>query len=159
MLRPAFIEELFKLAKKDRLTTLIDSNGTISFQNYPELLDVTDGVMLDIKAFDAKEHENVTGVTNEKVLENAVYLAERKKLYEVRAVIVPELYNTEESVRNIGAFLSPYLAINDIQFKVIAYRPMGVRKQYANYPVPSQEYLQYLAEILREYGFKNIVII
>ena len=159
MLRPVFMEELFKLAKKDRLTTLIDSNGTIPFEKYPELLEVTDGVMLDMKAFDAKEHENVTGVTNETVLANAVYLAERKKLYEVRAVIVPELYNTEDSVRKIGAFLAPYLEVGDIQFKVIAYRPMGVRKQYANYPVPSQEYLQYLADILRGYGFKNIVII
>lgn len=159
MLRPDFIEELFRLAKRDKLTTLIDSNGTIPFQKYPKLLEVTDGVMLDIKAFDAKEHQNVTGVTNETVLENAVYLAERKKLYEVRAVIVPELYSTEESVRSIGAFLAPYLKINDIQFKIIAYRPMGVRKQYANYPVPSSEYLQYLRDILVEQGFRHIVII
>ena len=159
MLRPDFLTELFKLAKKDKLNTMIDSNGTILFEQYPELLEVTDGVMLDIKAFDSEEHRNVTGVTNEAVLENAKYLAKMGKLFEVRAVIVPGLYNTEESVRNIGKYLAPYLEINDIQVKVIAYRPMGVREQYANYPVPEPEYLQYLANILREYGFKNIIII
>ena len=159
MLRPDFLTELFKLAKKDNLNTMIDSNGTILFEQYPELLEVTDGVMLDIKAFDSEEHKNVTGVTNEAVLENAKYLAKIGKLFEVRAVIVPGLYNTEESVRNIGKYLAPYLGINDIQVKVIAYRPMGVRQQYANYPVPEPEYLQHLANILREYGFKNIIII
>lgn len=159
MLRPDFLTELFRLAKKERLSTLIDSNGTISFKEYPELLEVADGVMLDIKAFDSEQHRNVTGVTNEMVLENAVYLAERSKLYEVRAVIVPGLYDTEQSIRDIGKMLAPYLEINDIQFKVIAYRPMGVREQYANYPVPDAAYLNYLADILKGYGFKNIIII
>lgn len=159
MLRPDFLTDLFRLAKKERLSTLIDSNGTISFKEYPELLEVADGVMLDIKAFDSEQHRNVTGVTNEMVLENAVYLAERSKLYEVRAVIVPGLYDTEQSIRDIGKMLAPYLEINDIQFKVIAYRPMGVREQYANYPVPDAAYLNYLADILKEYGFKNIIII
>ncbi len=159
MLRPDFLTALFRLAKKDNLNTMIDSNGTILFEQYPELLEVTDGVMLDIKAFDSEEHRTVTGVTNEAVLQNAKYLAERGKLFEVRAVIVPELYNTEESVRSIGEFLAPYLEINDIQIKVIAYRPMGVREQYANYAVPEPGHLQYLANILKEYGFKNIIII
>ena len=42
---------------------------------YPELLAVTDGVMLDIKGWDLEEHLRVTGVSNEMVLKNAEYLA------------------------------------------------------------------------------------
>ena len=56
MLRPDFLEELFKLAKKDGLNTMIDSNGTIPFWEFPSLLEVTDGVMLDIKAFKNEDH-------------------------------------------------------------------------------------------------------
>ena len=40
-----------------------------------------------------------------------------RKLYEVRAVIVPDLYDTEKSVREIGDFLAPYLKINDIRVR------------------------------------------
>lgn len=76
MLHPDFLTELFRLAKQDGLGTLIDSNGTISFEDYPELMEVSDGVMLDIKAFEPEEHKEVTDVTNEMVLKNAVYLAE-----------------------------------------------------------------------------------
>lgn len=157
MLRPDFLTELFCLAKKDGLGTLIDSNGTIDFEKYQRLLEVTDGVMLDIKAFDESEHIKVTGASNEMVLKNAVYLAKIGKLYEVRAVIVPDLYDTERSIRQIGDFLSPYLIYGDIRIKIIAYRPMGVREQYSHYQVPDKEYLSFLADILREKGFNNII--
>ena len=53
MLQPAFLTELFRMAKEDKLSTLIDSNGTIPFSEYPDLMEVTDGVMLDIKALTA----------------------------------------------------------------------------------------------------------
>lgn len=159
MLQPEFLTELFSLARREGLTTLIDSNGTIPFWEYPKLMEVTDGVMLDIKAFDCEEHRNVTGAGNETVLENAVWLAEHKKLFEVRAVIVPGLYDTENSIRKMGEYLAPYLAVQEFRIKVIAYRPMGVRPEYANYQVPSQEYLNKLADILRGYGFREIIII
>ena len=159
MLRPDFLQELFKLAKKDGLNTMIDSNGTIPFWEYPELLEVTDGVMLDIKAFKNEDHVKITDEKNEIVLKNAVYLAENKKLYEVRAVIVPDLYDTKTSIRQMGEFLAPYLEIQEFRIKLIAYRPMGVRERYAHYQVPGQAYLEELADILRTYGFRDIVII
>lgn len=159
MLRPDFLEELFRLAKADGLSTLIDSNGTIPFSEYPELLEVTDGVMLDIKAFHSKDHIHITDSDNDVVLQNAVFLAEQSKLYEVRAVIVPDLYDTEESVRQMGDFLAPYLSIHKFRIKLIAYRPMGVREEYSHYAVPGQAYLEHLADILRDCGFNDIVII
>lgn len=159
MLRPDFVEELFKLAKKDGLNTLIDSNGTIPFWEYPSLLEVTDGVMLDIKAFKNEDHVKITDEKNVIVLKNAVYLAEKKKLYEVRAVIVPDLYDTEMNIRQMGEFLAPYLEIQEFRIKLIAYRPMGVREEYSHYQVPGQAYLEELAHILKTYGFKDIVII
>lgn len=159
MLWPEFLRELFTLAKGDGLSTLIDSNGTIPFEEYPELMAVTDGVMLDIKAFDEEEHRRVTGASNRQVLENAVFLARAGKLSEVRAVIVPDLYDTERSVRDMGEFLAPLLRWQPFRIKVIAYRPMGVREQYAHYQVPGQDYLRYLAELLRERGFEDIIII
>lgn len=159
MLQPEFLTELFRLAKKDGLGTLIDSNGMVPFENYPELMEVADGVMLDIKAFEVEEHKKVTGYTNEMVLQNAVYLAKTSKLYEVRAVIVPDLYDTEKSVREIGDFLAPYLKINDIRVKIIAYRPMGVREEYSHFQVPGQDYLAHLGKIMEEKGFTHVTLI
>lgn len=159
MLYPDFLTELFTLARADGLGTLIDSNGTVLFRGQEALLEVSDGVMLDIKAYDEADHIAVTGHTNKVVLENAAYLAEIGKLYEVRCVICPDLYDGEKSVTGIAAFLAPYLEQHDIRVKVICYRPNGVREEYAHMTVPSQSYLQHLAEIFTEHGFAHVVVI
>lgn len=159
MLQPDFMKELFELAHKAGLTTLIDSNGTIDFRKYPELLSVTDGVMLDIKAFSESEHIRVTDFSNRTVLANARYLAEENKLFEVRCVIVPDLYDTEQSCRDMASYLAPFRETHPFRIKIIAYRPMGVREAYAHYRVPSKDHLEFLADIFREQGFEDIVII
>lgn len=159
MLYPAFLTELFTLARADGLGTLIDSNGTIPFRGQEDLLSVSDGVMLDIKAYGEADHIHVTGSTNKVVLENAAYLAEMGKLYEVRCVICPDLYDGERSVTRVAEYLAPYLPEHDIRIKVIAYRPNGVRPQYQAMTVPSQEYLAHLAEIFTGHGYEHVVII
>lgn len=159
MLQPDFVAELFKLAKKENLGTLIDSNGTIDFREYPELLSVSDGVMLDIKAFFPEDHRNVTGADNNKVLENAKFLGENNKLSEVRTVIVPDLYDVVKNVKAMGEFLVPLYKINPFRIKIIAFRPMGVREEYADMQVPTRQLLEELRGILANMGFEDIVII
>jgi len=158
-LYPDFLKELFTLCKAEGLTTLIDSNGTYDFSKNMELLNVTDGIMLDVKAFDSKQHEKVTGSNNSIILENVVFLAKSCKLYEVRTVVVTELFDAAETVRQIARMLKPYLTKQDIRYKIIAYRPMGVREQYSHYKTPDKEYLESLAVILREELFENIIIL
>ena len=46
-LYPEFLKELFGLCKEAGLSCLIDSNGMVDFSLYPELLELSDGVMLD----------------------------------------------------------------------------------------------------------------
>lgn len=159
MLQPEFLKELFWLAKQDGLDTLIDSNGTIPFWDYSELMELTDGVMLDIKAFNKSDFFHVTGSTNEVVLENARYLAKKSKLEEVRIVVVQDLYDAEESVTRIAQHLSAYATDKEIRFKLISYRPIGVREKYSHYESPSLRFMNRLSDILKTYGFQNVIII
>ena len=158
-LYPEYLTELFTICKDNGLTTLLDSNGTLDFKMHQGLLAVTDGVMLDIKAFAEEDHKKVTGSSNQKILENAKYLASIGKLFEIRTVIVPGLFDGEATVREASAMLKPYQSVHKIQYKIIAYRPMGVRKEYAGFPVPDEEYLKKLADIARSEGMEKIVII
>lgn len=153
-----FLVELLTLAKAKGLHTLLDSNGSYLFQSDPELMAVTDGVMLDVKAWDGGEHFRVTGRLNDTVLGNLNWLAEQKKLTEVRTVIVSELFDCEETVRNVSALLREKDSL-DTRYKIICYRPNGVRQQYRHLQSPSVDTLQSLAEIAAEYGLKDVVII
>lgn len=159
MLRPDFLTELFSLAKAEGLTTLIDTNGTVSFRNLDELLAVTDGVMLDIKAFSEEEHRRITGESNRTVLLNAEYLGKLGKLYEVRCVIVPELYDAERSLKEMGEFLKPFYEKHPFRIKLIAFRNIGVRPEYRSFRTPTKEELVRLSGLLKSQGYQDIILI
>ena len=166
---PAFLHDLAVLAKRDGLGFLLDSNGTYDFEADPaELLSVIDGVMLDIKAYDAADHRAVTDVDNALVLKNMRFLADRGQLYEVRTVIVPELFDTEKTIVDTARALQPYLSRQkhwpanegtSIRYKIIKYRPFGVREAYRSFTPPTDAWLEHLADLARSEGMTDIVII
>lgn len=157
-LYPRFLEELFLLCQEAGLTTLIDTNGTLAFSKEEALLRVTTGVMLDVKAFDPQQHKQVTGAYNSLVLANACYLAKHGKLHEVRTVVVPGLFDAKETVLKTARLLKPFLRLQDIRYKLIAFRPNGVRKEFSGYPTPEPEFMEELADLVRGEGFQNVLV-
>lgn len=154
-----FLVELLGLARAAGLNTLLDSNGSHDFAADPTLLAVTDGIMLDVKAWEGNEHRAVTGCPGAMVRKNLAYLAQNAKLEEVRTVVVPGLFDAEGTVRQVCRTLAPYLALRNIRYKIICYRPMGVREQYKELRQPTQEYLRELEAIAQAEGLCNTVII
>ncbi len=152
-----FLVELFTLAKKEGLNCLLDSNGSLDFSKDEALTEVMDGVMLDIKAFPEEDHERITGRDNEMVLKNAAYLASIGKLPEIRTVVVPGLFDAEKTVREAAEYLKPYLSSGPIRYKLIRYRPMGVRKEYAVYRTPPMDVMEPLKEMVIDMGFSAVI--
>ena len=159
MLYPEFLTELFKKCRTLGLHTLIDSNGMVDFAQYPELLEVTDGVMLDIKAFSTKDHIEVTGSANSMILQNAVFLANAGKLFEIRTVVVRELFDPAEVITGIAEYLRPIMDIGRLRYKLIAYRPFGVRRQYQIYESPDEAYMHQLRLVALQAGFRDVILI
>ena len=156
-LHAQFIKELFKLAKKDGLSTLMDSNGSYDFKNDTELMDVCDGIMLDIKATNDEIHQKLCGIKNKKVLDNARYLSSIHKLEEIRTVCIPGYLNDKETIKDISIILKDHL--DEVTYKLIKYRHYGVREEYRYLNEPSDEYMQELKNYAIECGFKKIIII
>lgn len=155
-----FLLELFTLAKEKKLSTLMDSNGSYPYTDDAALMAVCDGVMLDVKAWSDEEHRKLTGKSSQIVLENAVKLAQAGKLEEIRTVVIPGFLNNEETVAQITALLAPYIAKKSIRYKIIAYRPYGVREPFrSELRVPTHEELEALAQSARRNGFTDIVLI
>lgn len=154
-----FVKELFKEVKKLNLSTMIDSNGSYDFHKDHELMKYTDGVMLDIKVFDREEHKKLTGKYNDMVLKNAVYLAKIGKLYEIRTVVVPDLLSNKETIEKTANLLKQYIKENNIKYKIIKYRPLGVREEYRKFKVPSDEQMEELKNIALNSGFEEVIVI
>lgn len=153
-----FLLELADLARREQLGVLLDSNGSYDFSVDAALVNAVDGVMLDVKAWDAREHVRLTGVSNECVLSNLRFLAGCGKLEEVRTVIVPDMMNSEQTVARVSEALCA-LGASDVRYKIIRFRPMGVRAAYQALTVPTDAQMQRLEAIARETGMTQIVLI
>lgn len=156
-LYPLFLKQLFTLCKKDHLGTLIDSNGMYDFSRDEKLLSVSDGVMLDIKAWNIEDHMKVTDKGNSMILKNLEYLSSVNKLYEVRTVVVPELFDVKETVSKVSEIISK--KSSNIRYKIITYRPMGVRDEYKNFIPPTKQFMKELYNIAKGKGVKEVIIV
>ena len=123
MLHADYLLALFKQVKALGLTCLIDSNGGIDFEKHQELLEISDGVMLDVKAVSPIFHQRIIHADNAVVLKNLNYLLHTHKLEEVRTVILPN--QDEENRRSVEAISK--LIKNQCRYKLLKYRYYGVR--------------------------------
>lgn len=153
-----FLMELSALAHADGLDFLLDSNGSLDFSQDSALTSAVDGVMLDIKAWDDDEHRGLTDCSNETVLKNLRFLAQEGKLEEARTVAVPDMMNPGQTVREVCRTLCDCGA-EHIRYKLIRFRPMGVRQGYREMRSPSDEEMQTLERIAHEEGVLNTVLI
>lgn len=152
-----FLKELFTEVKKLGLTTFIDTNGSIPIYKDKELLEVTDKTMIDLKAFRPEENKILTGMINDTVIENIKELGKLDKIYEIRTVVVPGVLDNKYTV-DMGSKLLAEINPN-IQYKLIKYRPMGVRKELLETTVPTNDYMKELEAIVKSNGCLNTIIV
>ena len=158
-LHSVFLKELLPKVKQSGLSILLNSNGTYDFEQDKEILEMVDGVMLDIKAFDKKEHERVTGHDNKMIIKNLKYLAEQGKLFEVRTAIIPEFFDYKKTVEDVARILQPFNQKKTIRYKLVTYWSMEALEENKKFRSPNNEEMDYLKSCLESYGFTDIIII
>lgn len=152
-----YLYELFKEVKKLDLTCLIDSNGCLPFESMEELIDISDGVMLDVKAIDDSFHQYLTSQSNDIVLKNLTYLLNKNKLEEVRTVILPN--QEEENIKTVKE-VSKIIG-SKVRYKLIKYRYFGVREEGINVfskTIVDDKTMKRMQEVALSYGCNTTII-
>lgn len=165
MLYPEFLTELFTLAHESHLTCLADSNGTVSFAHYPALMEVCDGVMLDVKAWDEAVYCRLTkGTDNEPVKENLKYLLKAGKLEEARIVCLPGQVDAKEVILGVAkaaeeaAQDETRTRQKDVRLKLITFRNYGVKGEFSAFQPPPPKYMEELRNYALEAGFEDVQV-
>lgn len=132
LLQMDFLIEFFKLCKRDKIHTCIDTAGNPFtregefFDKFNELMKYTDMLMLDIKEMDEQRHKILTGVQNRNILDMARYLSEIKKPIWIRHVLVPERTDYDEDLYQLRAFIDTLENVEKVE--VLPYHTMGIYK-------------------------------
>lgn len=138
-LQPKFVEEVFKLAKKNNIHTCLDTNGFVEVEKIKDLLKYTDLVLLDIKHIVDNDSIWLTGQSSEKALQLARYLDDENIPVWIRQVLIPDLTDSEESLILLGDFVKSLSNVD--RFEFLPYHEMGIKKW---------------EEMGEEYSLKNI---
>lgn len=155
-LYPDFLTELFTLSRRRGLSCLLDSNGTVRFSAFPRLMDVCDGVMLDVKSWSPDVFRALTGGDNAAVKDNLRFLSACGKLEEVRIVFAEGRIDAEDAIRGVSELLGPKTP--GTRLVLISFRPFGVRGPFSSLPSPDAARMQALRELAAAAGFERIVV-
>lgn len=129
LLQLDFLLDLFKKAKALGIHTTIDTCGKPFtkeepfFSKFNELLQYTDLILFDIKHIDNQGHKELTGQSNDNILEMAQYLSEVGQPVWIRHVLVPQRTDYDEFLIRLDAFIQ---TLNNVEkVEVLPYHTMG----------------------------------
>lgn len=132
LLQIDFLVEFFKLAKKKRVHTTLDTSGqpfTMDepfFSKFKALAEVTDLFMLDLKDWEEENHRRLTGFSNKNILQMAQWLSDNGKDMWIRHVLVPNLTDDENDLRNMGDFIAGLKTVKRVE--VLPYHAFSIPK-------------------------------
>ena len=160
LLQAEFILEVCKLLKPHNISVALDTSGFIWNDFVNEVLDYTDIVLLDIKNYDKRVYERVTGVPLSPTLKFLDYLKERDIKTWIRYVLVPGLTDNLDAVRGLSNHLDQYPNVEKIdllgfhkmgEFK---WKELGLKYELTDTPEPSKELLAEVKAIFETNGKK-----
>lgn len=155
--------ELFQQLHAAGINTALDSNGRLLNDEVKALLAETDYLLLDVKHINDDWHKQLTGVSNESVLQVAAYREQTGKEMWLRYVLVPGWSDQPEYLHQLGRHFAHYKSIKKLEIQ--PYHRLGVHKwevlnmpyQLNDVPPPTQTQLNEVATIFRQY-FTEVVI-
>jgi len=166
--QPEFVASFLKKCKENGISTALDTCGYASKKVYEEILHYVDLVLLDIKHIDSEKHKEYTGVPNETILENAIwisnYLKENGKKMWIRTPIIPHYTATDENIKGIGDFIVNNLnnfperwdLLSFNRLCVDKYSRLGLNWILKDEPLMTKEEMESFSEIAKNAGVKNV---
>ncbi|MEV6931943.1 pyruvate formate-lyase-activating protein [Dactylosporangium sp. NPDC051485] len=138
LLQPQFTHDLLTGAKALGLHTALDTSGALGARATDALLDATDLVLLDIKAWDPQRYHRLTSGNIAPTLTFARRLAERGTPVWIRYVLVPGYTDDPSEVDGVAGFAA---ALGNVErIDVLPFHRLGAAKyQRLGIPFPLQD--------------------
>ena len=122
--QPEFLLEALKECKRNGIHTCLDTSG--AGENYDEILDYCDLIILDVKELDEEKYKKLTGQNMDWFKNFLKKCQEKHKKMWFRQVIVPGYNDTEESVLKLKDFVSKLHNIEKVE--LLPYHSMAKEK-------------------------------
>ena len=153
---------LLELCRQGGIHNAVETSLYAPQETVAAVAERTDLMICDYKIADPALHKKYTGVGNEQILKNMEMLLKcRAQTMWVRTPVIPGVNDTEENMREMGAFLSGYPLA---RVELLPYHDMGESKymalgkvyEFSGEQTPTSENMEKLRCILRECGVAQV---
>lgn len=160
LLQMDFLINVCKKIKESGIHIAIDTAGNFDTtdEKLNELIKYVDLFLFDIKHMDDKEHKDLVGVSNDKILKLATYISNVKRVKMlIRIVYIPGITDKNDSIKKYKEFIKTLENIEKVE--VLPYHEMGKYKwkelgldyKLKNIKIPSKDE----CKKIEEYIFDN----
>jgi pyruvate formate lyase activating enzyme len=122
--QPDFLYEIARKCKEHNIHTCLDTSGFATNDVFENISDCIDLFLFDLKIIDNKLHEHYTGVSNNLILENLIWLDKNKKNTIIRIPVINEITNTKKNIADITNTLLTLKNIKEIH--LITFHPNAI---------------------------------
>jgi pyruvate formate lyase activating enzyme len=172
-LQTGFLESLLQRLQESGLHTALDTCGLCPAGSLDRLLPHTDLILFDLKEIDPGRHARFTGASNQRILENLLYVRnwlaaqDRQKELWIRTPLIPGATDTRENLTGIGAFIARHLPGLVARWELCAfnnlcrdkYARLGLAWEYADAPLLTREWVDALTGWARQSGVDPAIVI
>ncbi|MFW9942517.1 MAG: glycyl-radical enzyme activating protein [Candidatus Thorarchaeota archaeon] len=163
-----FILKFLKMCKENQIHTTLDTCGYAPEHIFRKLLPYVDLILFDIKEIDLEKHQRFTGISNDLILKNAIWIAdyikkENKQLW-IRTPLIPNYTATEENIKGIGEFIVKNLNNIPERWDLLSFNRLCSEK-YARLdidwilkdePLMMKDEIECLSKIAKNTGVKTV---
>ena len=122
--QPKFLLEALKECKRYGINTCLDTSG--AGDEYDEILDYVDLVILDVKAIDAEKYKALTGQNIERYNRFLATCQKKKNRLWLRQVIVPGYNDTEADILRLKEYIKNIENVERVE--LLPYHSMAKEK-------------------------------
>jgi len=154
---PDFTMALIKKCQEEYIHTAIDTCGYTVNEKSLECLKEADLLLYDVKHMDSDMHEKLTGVRNEKILENLRLLNDMRKDIIIRMPLIPGYNDSPENLKATAEFLSGLKSVERLDligyhnYSQKKYQQLG-RKYLMTIPAAEEPYVREIKSFFDQYG-------
>ena len=167
MMQPEFATNLLMTCKQEGINTAIETCGYTKLESILQVAEFTDLFLFDIKHIDPERHYKLTGVHNERILQNLSELLHRRYNVKVRMPLLKGINDNQDEIERIITFLRPFRDYKNFKgIDMLPYHKLGVNK-YTQlgmaYPIQgdpslSSEELNMIEGWIKNYDFPVTII-
>lgn len=151
---------ILERCRTEGLHTAIETAANCQWKVLAKLLPVTDLIMMDIKHLDPNKHSEATGVSNERILDNARRLAKTNKPLIIRVPVVPTVNDTLEQIGGIAQFVQSFPNLQYLElllfhrFGESKYHALGLNYHASHLKTPPKDKMRELAARAKKFGIE-----